>query len=89
MNFEEINPQMEEVECKTKKPRKRGVKERVTNLIARAGSDSIQFLYEDILEENEKLKSDVDKLRGMLSSIQREYDELRQGMLIDRMNKLI
>ena len=89
MSAEENNMEIEEQEVKVKKPQRRGTKERMTRLIARTTSDSIQDLYEDILNENSRLKNENDKLRNLNISIQREYDELRQGLLCDRMNKLI
>lgn len=87
MNTEKEATTMEE-ECLPQiKQKKKGPKERITRLVKRINGDSIQELYEDILEENLRLKKELDRERSLNLSTTKELDELRFNLLQDRMIK--
>ena len=73
----ELNNKQIKVKRETKK-------KRITNYIKRCPKDDIRDVYNDILDENEKMRKELEKERQLRIAIQNEYDELRNGLLHDR-----
>lgn len=80
---------MEEEKILMQPKRKNKCKERISKLIKRSNGDSITEMYEDILKENKRLNSELDKVRANNISLQKEIDELHYGLLHDRFSNLI
>ena len=67
-----------------KKPKRESMKDRQTNYIRRCGRNEAQDIYSDIIEENTKLRKELEKARQLITNLQREGEELRNGLLQDR-----
>ena len=83
------NTVMEEEKINIQPKKKRQCKERISKLIKRSNGDSIVEMYEDILAENKRLNTELDKSRASNINLQKEIDELRYGLLYDRFSNLI
>lgn len=88
MSIEREAPMIEDENLPSIKHKKKGPKERITRLVRRINGDSIQELYEDILEENTRLKRELDKERNLNILNTREIEELRHNLLHDRLLNL-
>lgn len=69
------------------KPRK--YQERIAAYIQRVKSDNHQFIMEDLIEENQKLRKEIDMMRNVNTSLKREFDEFRETLLQDRISNFI
>lgn len=76
---EEVKPRKE------KKPKK---EPKSITFVRKLNNDSIGQLMNDIIEENNILKRQVESLRIQLNNIQKEYNEFRNEILKDRMINL-
>lgn len=63
-------------------------KEKIMNIIKRSFDLTPKNVYEDILEESIKKGIELDKERNKNVILQRELDELMQGLLNTRLNNL-
>lgn len=78
-----------EKDVEEKKPKRiNKSKEKIMNIIKRSFDLSPKSVYEDILDESIKCRSELDRLRVQYNNIQREYDELKQGILNTRLNNI-
>ena len=82
MSAEDIS--IKEITEKAPKIKRESKKKRITNYIKKCSKDDINDVYVDIIDENEKLRKELEKERQLRSAIQNEYDEMRNGLLHDR-----
>lgn len=76
-------------EADEKKPKRvNKSKEKIMNIIKRSFDLTPKNVYEDILEESIKKGIELDKERNKNVALQRELDELMQGLLNTRLNNL-
>lgn len=67
-------------------PKKNSRKARINEYIKRIEEDNMEQVLEDILKENKRLHSEIDTARKNLASAKKEYEELVQSILTDRLN---
>lgn len=67
-----------------KKPKK--YQEKIQKYIKAIQSDSAESILRDILEENERIRKEIDTLRSVNAAQKREYDEFRAMLLSDRIS---
>ena len=76
-------------EVDEKKPKRvNKSKEKIMNIIKRSFDLTPKNVYEDILEESIKKGIELDKERNKNVALQRELDELMQGLLNTRLSNL-
>ena len=68
-----------------KKPTKTTRKQRVTQFVHKVHEDSLELVLKDILEENVKLRKEIESLRVQNVSLKRDMDELTHALLQDRL----
>ena len=68
-----------------KKPSKTTRKQRVTQFVHKIHEDSIDLVLKDILDENVKLRKEIESLRVQNVSLKRDMDELTHALLQDRL----
>lgn len=78
---EEVSPKNDE-----KKPIKTTRKQRINNIVKRINQDSLDFVIEDVLAENKRLRRELENLRIQNTSLKREYEELTHTILSDRLS---
>ena len=89
MEVPDYEMEVEQPQTEDKKPKRRNkTKDKIVNYIKRSCGGDTREVYEDILEENNKLRNDLDKTRAQLMLIQKEYEEVRQGILDQRLVNL-
>lgn len=69
----------------TKKPSKITRKQRVTKFIKRVNDDSMEKIMEDILNENARLRRELESMRVANTSLKREYEEMMHSIFQDRL----
>lgn len=80
-----IFSQESEEKKEAKKPTKTTRKQRVNQFIHKIHEDSLELVIKDILEENAKLRKEIESLRVANVSLKREMDELTHSLLRDRL----
>ena len=68
-----------------KKPSKTTRKQRVTQFIQKVNNDSLEQVLKDILDENARLRKEIEALRVQNVSLKREQEELMHSLLQDRL----
>ena len=81
----QISKDSEDENREAKKPSKITRKQRVTNFIKKINEDSLEKVMEDILNENKRLRREVESLRVANTSLKREYEEMMHSILQDRL----
>lgn len=69
-----------------KRPSKTTRKQRVNALIHKINNDSLDLVVSDILNENKRLRRELESLRVQNAGLKREYEELMHSILSDRLN---
>lgn len=69
----------------TKKPSKTTRKQRISQYVHKVNEDSLEQVMKDILEENSKLRREIESLRVANVSLKREMEELTHCLLQDRL----
>lgn len=80
-----IFSQESEEKKEMKKPIKTTRKQRVTQFVHKIHEDSLEQVVRDILEENVKLRKEIESLRVANVSLKRDMDELTHALLQDRL----
>lgn len=80
-----IYSQESEEKKEAKKPTKTTRKQRVNQFIHKIHEDSMEQVIRDILDENVKLRKEIESLRVANVSLKREMDELTHSLLRDRL----
>lgn len=70
---------------KEKKPCKTTRKQRTQKYIMKIQNDSLEQVVGDILDENKRLRRDIETLRIQNTSLRREHEELIHALLADRL----
>lgn len=68
-----------------KKPSKTTRKQRINHFIQKIHEDTLEQVVRDILDENTKLRKEIESLRVANVSLKREMDELTHTLLRDRL----
>ena len=68
-----------------KKPSKTTRKQRITQYVHKIHEDSLEKVVRDVLEENVKLRKEIESLRVANVSLKRDMDELTHALLQDRL----
>ena len=78
---------MEKRESKkeAKKPSKTTRRQRVNQFIHKINEDTLDQVVKDILEENVRLRKEIESLRVQNVSLKREHEELIHALLQDRL----
>lgn len=77
--------QSSEEKREMKKPCKTTRKQRVNQFIRKINDDTIEQVVKDILEENVRLRKEIEALRVQNVSLKREHEELIHAILQDRL----
>ena len=80
-----ICSQGSEEKKEAKKPTRTTRKQRVNQFIHKIHEDSMEQVIRDILDENVKLRKEIESLRVANVSLKREMDELTHSLLRDRL----
>ena len=59
-------------------------REKIESMVRKALSYNACDVYADVIEENKRLKEDLNKARNLLVSVQREYDDFRESLIENR-----
>ena len=68
-----------------KKPQKTTRKQRTQRYLMKVNNDSREIVLADILDENKRLRRELENLRVANTSLKREHEELTHALLADRL----
>lgn len=71
-----------------KKPRKPARQQRITKFLQRAEKDNLEWLNEDLIEENKRLVKELETVRNVNAAIQKELSDFRMQLFSDRIANL-
>ena len=91
MEFEQVptpgSSQSSEEKREQKKPVKTTRRQRVSQYIKKINEDNLEQVVKDVLEENTRLRKEIEALRIQNVSLKREHEDLIHALLQDRLKK--